>query len=1009
MKKNYLLLIFFVCSSFIWAQQRTVTGEVTDAQGLPLAGANIIEQNTTNGVQSDFDGKFAIKTSVGQVLVVSYIGFKSQNITVGTSNTINVTLIEDAASLEEVIVVGYGTQQKTSLTGSVATIDANELEKQPVLQASQALQGLSPGLTAIQSSGQPGSDGASLRVRGVNSINNSSSPTIIIDGIEGSLDGLEMSDISNISVLKDAGAAAIYGNRGANGVILITTKRAKLGKASISYNSYVGFQKPTNQPKPVDALTYLEITEDDALLQEYLANPNDKDNYPDTDWIDLLFSESGFMQSHNVTVSGGSEAVRTRASFSYQEQEGNIPNFGTERFQGRINTDFKVSDKLKIGTDLNFRRTETTSARGGNGVNGAYRQPAIFPAIYSDGTFALPSTGGNPISDVRQTGQNVGQGNYLRALLKATYSPIPELTISATYSPEHAESYSTNYSPQYEVVEFFGSDPILRSSGTNNEIQLTNGNSRSFTDNFFATAQFSKNFKKHYVSVLAGYEFLKNKNTSFNATRYGFAISGLEVLNAGSEENDSNSGSADQYGLESVFGRFNYAYDNKYLLEFVLRRDASSRFSPENRTGNFPSISAGWRITEENFMQGDDFFDNLKLFGSWGQLGNQVLLDGNGNLINFPYSALISLGNGHYLNEGVVQTAAQSVLSNPGISWETAEKTNIGLDFSILNNRLSGTVEYYNNETNDLLGTQQIPSTTGLGSPQANIFSLKNSGVDLDLQWEDTIGEHFNYFVGGNFATVKNEVTNLNGVDFIINGSSITQVGEPLGSIYGYETVSIFQTQEEIDAAPAQFGTLEPGDLQYRDINGRDANGELTGEPDGIINSDDRKIIGNSFPSKTFAFNFGFNYKTIDFSVNAIGVTDREVFLTRNLVQPLFNAGNIFEYHLTQSWTPENPNARFPILKNYSGASNNSVTNSTYVFDASYLRIRNITLGYTVPKVALEKVDFLSKVRIYATGQNLLTFNNDLPDGIDVLIPNGSQGNVYPLTTSYTFGINVTF
>ncbi len=1003
MKKNYLLLMFLICSSLLWAQEKTVSGKVTDTEGIPLIGASIIVQGSTNGVQTDFDGNYSINVAEGQNLAISYLGYKTKILTIGTVNVVNVSLEEDTSQLDEVVIVGYGTQQKTSLTGSVATIDAKDIERQPVIQTSQALQGLSPGLTAIQTSGQPGADGASLTVRGINSINNSSSPTIIIDGIEGSLNGLNPNDIANISVLKDAGAAAIYGNRGANGVILITTKRAKQGKALVSYDSYVGFQDPTNQPKPVDALTYLETVGDDALLQQYLANPGDLDNYPDTDWIGLLFSESGFMQSHNISVSGGSEAVRARASMSYQNQEGNIPNFGTERFQGRINTDFKISEKFKINADINFRRINNTSPRGGNGVNAAYRQPAIFPAIFSDGSFALPSTGGNPIAGTRITGLNESENNYFRGLIKLTYNPIPELTLSATYSPEHSETYSKSFSPQYEVVEFFGEDPIIRSSGTNNEVQLTNGNSRGFSDNFFATVQYAKLFNKHRVSLLGGYEFIKSQSNAFNATRYGFSIAGLEVLNAGSAENDSNSGSAGQNGLESVFGRFNYAYDDKYLLEFVLRRDASSRFAPANRSGNFPSVSVGWRISEEGFMQSSGLFNNLKLKASWGQLGNQNIGS------EFPYTALIALGNGHFLDGGIVQTAAQSVLSNPSISWETAEKTNIGLEFGLLDNRLSGQIEYYSNETNDLLGTQRIPSTTGLGSPQANIYSLKNSGIDLDIRWEDSIGEHFNYFIGGNFATVKNEVTDLNGVDFIIGGSSITQVGKPLGSIFGFRSLGIFQSQEEIDAAPAQFGTLEPGDIRFEDNNGRDADGNLTGEPDGVVNNDDRTIIGNSFPSKTFAFNLGFDYKNVDFSINALGVTDREVFLTRNIVQPLFNAGNVFEYHLTESWTPENPNARFPILKPYSGGSNNSRTNSTYVFDASYLRIRNITLGYTLPDSAIDKVDFLSKVRVYATGQNLITLNRDLPDGVDVLIPNGSQGNIYPIVISYTFGINISF
>lgn len=1002
MKKDYLVMLFLVCTTFLWSQQKNVSGNVSDPDGNPLPGVSIIIEGTSIGTESDFDGNYSVNVEEGNTLVFSFIGMVTQKIVVGVSSILDVKLAEDTSQLDEVVVVGYGTQDRQSLTGSVATIKSEKLSKQAVFQTSQALQGLSPGLTAIQSSGQPGADGATLRVRGIGSINASSSPLIIVDGVEGSLNGVDSNDIESISVLKDAGAAAIYGNRGSNGVIVITTKRAKVGAVSVAVNSYVGFQEPTNQPNSVDAIGYLEATGDQALLDLYLANPNDKDLYPDTDWVDLLFSENGFMQYHNVSVSGGSDAIRSKVTMSFQDQDGNIPGFGFKRYQGRVNNDFKISDKLKVSLDFNFRRSDTESSPYGNGVNAVYRQPAIFPAIYSDGTYALPSTGGNPIAGVNSAGSNSSQGNYFRGILKAEYKPIPELTLSTTYSPEQSDSYNSNFRVQYPVYEEFGAPVTLISSGTNNLTTLSQSNNRAFTDNFYATANYNNTFGKHRIGALLGYEFIKSQWNGFAASRYDFIIQDFEVLNNGNEENDGNSGSADHTGIESLFGRFNYAYNNKYLLEFSIRRDASSKFSPEYRVGTFPSISAGWRISEESFMQNQELFSQLKIKGSWGQLGNQSI----GN--NFPYASLIAIGSSHFAFNEIQQGAAQQILSNPSISWETAEKLNLGFEFGVFDNRLSGSIEYYDNQTNDLLGSQQIPSTTGLSAPIANVYSMKNTGVDMELQWNDNIGEDFHYNIGGNFATVKNEVTDLNGEEFLISGNSIRQIGESVGSIFGFKSLGLFQSQEEIDAAPTQFGSLEPGDIRFEDNNSYDAEGNLTGEPDGIINNADRVIIGNSFPSVTYSFDAGFDYKGFDFSLAASGVGNREVFLTRNIVQPLFNAGNIFEWHITDSWTPENTGARFPLIKPYSGGSNNSRTNSTYVFDASYLRIRNITLGYSLPKNIVKSLNVAS-LRFFTSGQNLITFNKDLPDGIDPQIPNNSQGNVYPITIAYTFGFNLTF
>ncbi|TKG94252.1 SusC/RagA family TonB-linked outer membrane protein [Puteibacter caeruleilacunae] len=982
---------------------KTISGVVVDENGETLPGVSVIVKGTTVGVITDLDGKYSLDLPEGaEIVIFSFVGMKSQEVVLGNESVININMEVDAVGLEEVVAIGYGVEKKVNLTGSVSVVKSEALVKQSVFQTSQALQGISPGLTAIQSSGQPGSDAASLTIRGQGSFSASSSPLVLIDGVEGDINGVDANDIESISVLKDAGASAIYGSRASNGVILVTTKRAEIGKAKVEYSAYAGFQDPTNQPEFASAVEYLEATGDDALLQEYLNNPGDTDHYPDTDWVDLLFSEDGFMQYHNISVSGGTQAVRTKASISYQDQEGNIPTFDFKRYQGRFNTDFSIGNKLDISFDLNFRKSIQNSSPGGTRMSNAYRQPAIFPAIYSDGRYALPSTGGNPVAEVNMSGLNTTEGNYFRGVLKAVYKPIEGVTLTAMYSPEQSDSYNKNFRKQYEVYESYDSEtPVMDSFGTNKQTQLSESNTRSFTDNFTATANYSGSFGQHDVGFLAGYEFIKYKWNQFGASRYDYIIQDFDILNNGNAENDSNYGSKTHNGLVSYFGRANYTYGGKYLFSVNIRRDGSSRFAEDSRWGWFPSFSAGWNIHAESFFPEDIFLNRFKLRASWGQLGNQSIGS------DFPYASLIAIGSSHYANGTIQQGAAQQVLSNAEISWETGETTNIGVDFGMFDNRLSGTVEYYIRKTNDLLGAQKIPGTSGLDSPTANVYSMKNTGLDVNVEWRDKIGQ-IKYSVLGNIATLTNEVTDLNGVEFIKGSSSINQVGEAANSIYGYESIGLFANQEEIDNAPAQFGTLTPGDIRFKDQLTVDTNGDgIPDEADGVINEDDRVILGNSFPSLTFGLNLSAEFKGFDLAVALQGVGDRKVWLQRNLVQPLFNAGNISKWQLEESWTPENLDARYPVIKPYSGSSNNSRVNSTYVFDASYLRVRNITLGYTLPKATLARTPF-SRLRVYVSGQNLLTFSK-MPDGIDPLIPNGSQGNIYPIAVSYTMGVNVSF
>lgn len=984
-------------------QQKSISGTVTDPSGSPLPGVNIVVKGTTRGTITDADGNYSLSDVSGDAtLVFSFVGYLKEEIEVADQTVIDLIMVEDILSLDEVVVVGYGVQKKVDLTGSVEVIKNDVLMRQPIFQTSQALVGLAPGLTAIQSSGQPGSDASSLIIRGIGSLSASSSPLVLVDGVEGSINGVDVNDIESISVLKDAGASAIYGSRASNGVILVTTKRAKAGKVKIAYNGYIGFQEPTNQPEFVNAVEYLKAMGDEVGVQNYLDNPNDHDNYPDTDWVDLLFSETGFTQYHNIDVSGGSESARLKATISYQDQDGNIPTFGFKRYQGRFNSDFKFSEKLNVSFDLNFRQSIHNSSPYGTGVEAAYRQPAVFPAVFSDERYALPSTGGNPIAGVNKAGININQYNYFRGLIKGVFKPIPSLSISVTYTPEFAESYDKDFSKQYEVYENFNdANPIIISSGINNNVSLSQRSARSFVDNFTSTATYMKDFSKHHLEMLAGYEFIKARTEAFAAGRYGYIIQDFDILDNGNAENDSNSGSADHYGLVSYFGRLTYNFDNRYLFGFNIRRDGSSHFAPENRWGIFPSFSAGWNIHNESFFSKDIFINRLKLRGSWGQLGNQSIG------YSFPYASLIVISSSYYANGEIQQGAAQQRLSNAEISWETGETTNIGIDFGIFDNRLTGTVEYYIRKTNDLLGTQLIPSTTGLGSPIANVYSMQNSGFDISVGWHGKVKD-LNCNISANFSALKNEVTDLHGVEFIKGSTSITQVGEPVASIYGYESIGLFADQDEIDAAPKQFGTLTPGDIRFKDQLTVDTNDDgIPDEADGIINADDRVILGNPFPGISFGMNIELEYKGFDLFLSLQGVGERDVLLSRYLVQPLFNAGNITRWQLEESWTENNLNASFPVVKPYSGASNNSKPNSTYVFDASYLRFRNLTVGYTLPRQIIKPLS-ISSVRIFASGQNLLTFDK-MPQGIDPLIPNNSIGNIYPIVKSYTFGVNVTF
>jgi TonB-linked SusC/RagA family outer membrane protein len=998
-----LVLLLLLSAKLVNAQSTIVRGTVYDEKNSPLPGVSVLIKNSNMGTVTDLDGGYQVEVpSNNAVLIYSFLGFFKQEVIVGAQRVININLKENLSDLGEVVVVGYGDQKRINLTGSVESIDGAAIAKQPVFRASQALVGLTPGLTAIQSSSRPGADNATLRIRGTGSLGASNDPLVLIDGIQGDINNIDPADIESISVLKDAAAAAIYGSRGSNGVILVTTKRGKDGAMTVSYNVSAGWQEPQTLPTYIGALDFLRATnERPDFIAQYAQNmATNPDIYPDTDWMDLLFTESGFQQYHNVSVNGGTDKVKMLASISYTDQNANVVNYNFKRYNGRFNTDIKVNNKINLSFDLNFSQEQTGEPNSSLAqiFQGAYRIAPTQVAIHTDGSWGDGWSGENPIARARDGGKNMLQNNYFRGLMRINYEPIKNLNFSLTYSPEYRDLFSRNFQKMYTTILDW---PTKKTRTVPDRNSLSNTNTRIFEDNLIGLVSYKRSFLDHNFAILGGYEFIKSNWSQFGASRTDFIIDRLEQLNAGAETNMRNFGSATHSSLLSYFSRFNYSYKDKYLFEANIRRDASSRFAPENRVSYFPSFSAGWRLTEESFFSGLDFFSEFKLRASWGRLGNQQI----GN--DFPYTSNILLGAANYIFGSRVATgAAQNVLANRSIRWETTETTNIALDAGLLNNKLLFTIEYYNRTTNDILLALPVPRVVGLSAPLQNAGSVENKGFDFSLNWRDNIGA-FKYSVNANFSDVRNSVVDLGGLGQIISGNSITVVGSPINSIFGYQSQGFFQNQAEIAEAPRQFGALIPGNIRYVNQLTIDTDGDgIPDAADGVINPDDRIILGDPFPRYSYALTLNAEYKGFDFSIMFQGVGKRDVFLQGDAIWPLNNAGKIQEWHTRESWTPERPNARIPVLAPTSSGSNDARASDVWVFDASYLAIRNLSLGYNFPTIKNRLK--ANNLRVYTSIQNLANFNS-LPPGTNPLTPNGSSGAIFPITRAYTFGASLTF
>ena len=1000
---------------------KSISGTVKDGNGEPLIGATVRVKGSSTGTVTDIDGNYTLNVPANAELEISYIGFIDQQIHVGNKTNYNIILKENANNLDEVVVIGYGAVKKKDLTGAVAAVKGEELVNKRTTMLSNALQGTLSGVTVSRSSSAPGSGASSIRVRGITTIGESS-PLVIVDGVEGSLDYVNANDVESISVLKDAAAASIYGSKAAAGVILVTTKRGNdTGKLDLKYNAEFGWEIPTKQPSMVGVTRYLEMNNElmyndnptGGFFQVYTAdqtknwvnyNQTAPNNYPITDWKKLMLKDSAPRMTHTITVSGGNKAVKSIASLSYDEVDGLYDGRGFQRYMFRSNNDFKINDKLNVALDVNIRHAKSKT-KNYDPFDDMRKMPAIYPALWDDGRIASGKSGANPYGLLANGGNSVAHSTQIAGKGQITFKPIKDLSLSAIVSPfiNYQKQKAFRLAAWYTLPD----DPETIGGYLDaGSLYATNKLTENRNDNWHVTSQFLANymhsFGQHDVTLMGGFENYYMKTESLSAARDQYELTNYPYLNIGSEDFQTNSGSGSKYTSNSFFGRLLYSYAKRYLFQANVRHDGSSRFAKNYRWGTFPSFSAGWVVTEEPFMQKAalPWLTFLKLRASWGKLGNERI---GSNY--YPYIALMSFGNSLFYNaDGTVtsgKTARPSVLAVEDISWETTTSTDLGFDANFFDNRLHLNFDYYWKKTTDMLLAIEIPYSMGYSNPNTNAGKMSTHGYDIDLTWQDKIGD-FHYSVSVNFSDYLSKIDYLNNAD-IISGGKIKRAGVLFNEYYGYICEGIYLTSEDVNNSAKTSGTVSIGDLKYRDISGPD------GTPDGKISPEyDRVPLGNSLPRYLYGGNVSASWRGIDLSIAFQGVGRQNAYLSTVQVQPLRdNYGNIPAILEDKYWSPfntdaKNANAIYPRLSNVS-KSNNYATSDFWMFNGSYFRLKNVTLSYTLPQAWTNKIG-INKTRFYVSGSDLFCISN-FPDGWDPEMGSTS----YPITTSLLFGVQINF
>lgn len=1024
---NYLLLTAALCSSgAIYAadvvaprvdmtqQQKSVKGTVTDATG-PVIGASIIVKGTTNGTVTDFDGNFELpEVNKGDVIQISYIGYQTQEIKYTGQPSLQVKLVEDSQNLEEVVVVGYGVQKKVNMTGSVSQVDSKALESRPIQNVSSGLQGMMPGVQVTSGQGRPGQDGATIRVRGVGTLN-TADPYILVDGIEtGTMNSVDPNDIESISVLKDAASAAIYGSKASNGVILITTKRGKTGKARISYNGYVGIQRPTETIDRLSSYDYARLF-NQSLVAEGL-NPRFSDDdlkkfkdgsspytHPNTDWYNEAY-QTGVQHSHNVSVSGGTEDVKYMGSVGYLHQTGVLPNSERQQFNGRTNLDMKLNSRLTVRLNLAYIKNDysdpNSSYAGGSSDQILRQLNRIAPWIvsrYEDGTWGTISDG-SPIAwlDVNQTVDRKNQN--FSGTLAADYKIIDGLVATVT------GSYVNNQQHYRAFQKFIQYNPNKKTEPNKLNENYYGWHRASFD----ALLNYDKSFGQHNLKAMAGWHTEKFDYSENTMERKNFPTNDLTDMNAGDASTQKNNGYNRELAMVSWFGRVNYDFAGKYLLEGNIRSDASSRFADGHRWGYFPSFSAAWRLSEENFMEdAREWLNSFKLRASWGLLGNQDALSDY-----YPWMNTYSL-NANYPLGGSLQTGYyQASYKLNTISWEKARTWGVGFDATI-NNKINVTLDYYDRRTTGIIMDVPVPQEFGLGAYKDNVGEMANRGVEALISYNNKWND-WSFGVTANMAYNKNEILDLGsedaneeGMSDPNNGNMRHEVGRALSTYYAYKTNGFFSSDAEAQAWMDKYAgqpgypfgnrKFKGGDLIYQDTDG-----------DGKITAKDRTFIGSTNPKVTFGLTLNAGYKGFDLSMVFSGAAGVRRLINQEATGYFLGDDSHPATVWLDAWTPENQNAKMPrVAYNTTSPSlSSNVMSDFWIQNASYLRMKNLQFGYTLPKKVLSSVG-IQNVRFYYSVENLFTIHNMLIN-VDPEIPSERASN-FPLTQTHAFGVNVTF
>ncbi|MFN7116546.1 MAG: SusC/RagA family TonB-linked outer membrane protein [Saprospiraceae bacterium] len=1009
MKKRSLVLTLILFSVVTLLAQRTISGKITDPTNEPLVGATVLVQGTSTGTASDVNGEFTLNVpDGGTTLVISYTGFTTRTVALGSESTYNIIMETEAAVLQDIVVVGYGTATRKELTGSVSKVSGETISRLPVTGLDQALQGQAAGVQVTNTSGTPGS-AVSIRVRGTSSINASSQPLYVIDGIPintgsysqlgfggqttNALADLNPADIESMEILKDAAAAAIYGSRASNGVVLITTKRGRQQKTQVSLNSYYGVQDVW---KTIPTTTGPEYV---ALVQEAIVNrfgagrlPSqsglqgldaDPSTYPTTNWQDEIFQTAPMSQT-DLSFSGGNERTKFYVSGSYFTQDGTIKGSNFDRYSFRTNLDNLVTDKFKVGLTSSFSRSVSTRINNDNNIFGVLSTAVLLgshiPTFNADGTYGRDRNASieNPIAAYREPTNDVFS-NRLLASVYGEYTILKGL------------NFRTSVSADYINFREFRFNPTTTNAGAGTGgtgIEALNAELNLVNENYFT---YRTSLGKLNFDGLLGASFQNSSQEFFFGQGENFPGNTIKTLNAASIKRDVTSGRS-EWGLNSYFSRFNFSWDEKYIISASVRADGSSRFGADNRWGVFPAASVAWNISEEGFLQDSRLISNLKLKASWGIRGNQ-------EIGNFASRALISPGTNYLQRAGLAPTQ----LGNPALTWEEREDIDLGLELGLFDDRLSLTVEAFQGTTNELLLNRPLVGASGFTGITENIGSIRNRGIDVTLNTLNINAEKFTWSTTLNVSVFENEILKLAGTPFAAGFASWVEEGQPLGAFRGAKVVKVFQTQAEIDALNAtakertgnanavyQSTLTRPGDLMFEDINN-----------DGVITGADQKILGDANPDF---------YGGITNNISAFGF-DLSFFFQFSIGNEIYNNTNSFAEGMngvfgqfasvSNRWTPNNPqeNIRFPRAV-FGDPNNNRRVSDRFIEDGSYVRLKNISLGYNLPNSLLKKLN-MSKARIYVSGQNLLTFTDY--SGFDPEVSTFANTNTAPGTDFLTF------